>query len=702
MIWRWGWSCKQQVLIIWLAVMTFVGLAMPAQAQLQRSFINQGFEAPNLEATNCYRQLADSQVPGWSTTHPSQATGGTCPITANPTSGPLIELWGNNFTGVPAREGSQFAELNAEAASRLYQTVCLVAGEQFAWRFSHRRRAAIGSETLDFNIAPTGSGATTQISRSIANATGWFDRSGTFTVTAANAGVQTLGFSAVGGSTTGNFLDAIQITLTPYVEFQPSSGSGVESIASANVPTLRLSGTLTAPLVVQVSVTGGTATLGTDYTTPSGSSAFNVTIPAGDYDGTQLVSLGINIVNDTVIEANETILLSLTANPAVYTIASTQSCGTSPVNNPTYTILDNDARIRVQKALARTRLAASDQFVMSIAGPNGPVSATTGGLGSTITGGIADLQNITAGSTYTLSEAMAPGAASPLANYGHNLACSNARVGSTTVLPSGAVSSATVTPAIGDDITCTFTNTALPQVTAAKQASASPLIVGAAGQTYTIVVTVASGPTTAPITIADTFAGGITLAGAPGVSAGATLSGCNSTGNTLGAACQLNSNLANGSYTVTIPINVANTAANGNNTANLAGGGDPNCTSATGQACDPSVTVPIGRQADVRVAKTNTPASGQNDQAGDTVTSGTATTYQLVVTNGGPSPVTGVVVRDTPGAEITCPPGNAVTITGSGVPGGSFTITNLTGAGITLGTLTSGQSTTMTFSCTVN
>ncbi|MEJ2831058.1 MULTISPECIES: hypothetical protein, partial [unclassified Lysobacter] len=65
--------------------------------------------------------------------------------------------------------------------------------------------------------------------------------------------------------------------------------------------------------------------------------------------------------------------------------------------------------------------------------------------------------------------------------------------------------------------------------------------------------------------------------------------------------------------------------------------------------------------------------------------------------------VTGAVVRDAPGAGITCPAGNAVTITGDGVPAGSFNIGQLTSAaGIALGTLNVGQSTTLSFSCTVN
>jgi hypothetical protein len=59
------------------------------------------------------------------------------------------------------------------------------------------------------------------------------------------------------------------------------------------------------------------------------------------------------------------------------------------------------------------------------------------------------------------------------------------------------------------------------------------------------------------------------------------------------------------------------------------------------------------------------------------------------------------VVTDVVGVGLNCPSGNTVTVTGSGVPSGSFTVSNLTGSGITMGTLASGQSATLSFACTV-
>ena len=114
----------------------------------------------------------------------------------------------------------------------------------------------------------------------------------------------------------------------------------------------------------------------------------------------------------------------------------------------------------------------------------------------------------------------------------------------------------------------------------------------------------------------------------------------------------------------------------------------------TGDSNDSATaTVTVQGTADLQVTKSN----GVN-----TVTSGNTVIYSVVVTNTGPDPVTGAVVTDVVGAGLTCPASNPVTITGSGVPGGSFTITDLTGAGIALGTLNTGQSATLTYSCQVN
>lgn len=109
-----------------------------------------------------------------------------------------------------------------------------------------------------------------------------------------------------------------------------------------------------------------------------------------------------------------------------------------------------------------------------------------------------------------------------------------------------------------------------------------------------------------------------------------------------------------------------------------------------------------GVVADLAVAKTNTPGSGANDLPGDFVTAGSVTTYQITVTNNGPGTVTGPVVRDTPSAELACSGAVLCVGTPAAACAGPYTVSALTGgSGITLGTMASGQSARLNFSCTV-
>jgi uncharacterized repeat protein (TIGR01451 family) len=85
-----------------------------------------------------------------------------------------------------------------------------------------------------------------------------------------------------------------------------------------------------------------------------------------------------------------------------------------------------------------------------------------------------------------------------------------------------------------------------------------------------------------------------------------------------------------------------------------------------------------------------------------TVSSGNTVTYVMVVTNNGPDSVAGAIVTDIPGTGLTCPASNPVNITGPGAPVGAFTIADLVGSGIALGTLGNGQTATLTYSCQVN
>lgn len=113
--------------------------------------------------------------------------------------------------------------------------------------------------------------------------------------------------------------------------------------------------------------------------------------------------------------------------------------------------------IRVQKALGSNRRFSTDQFTMRInQGSTVVSSATTTGTNNVVTGGNTGLVQVSAATAYTLDEIMSgPGS---LSQYNRAMACNNATNGITTSFP--ATVPGTITPVMGDVITCTITNTA--------------------------------------------------------------------------------------------------------------------------------------------------------------------------------------------------------------------------------------------------
>ena len=113
--------------------------------------------------------------------------------------------------------------------------------------------------------------------------------------------------------------------------------------------------------------------------------------------------------------------------------------------------------IQLQKALGTGgRQFNTDEFVMTIAqGGTTVATTTTGGSGSTLTTAATAMQKVTAATAYTLSEGASGG--TQLSQYTSALGCTNAYAASATHLPTTVGS--TLTPAMGDVVTCTITNT---------------------------------------------------------------------------------------------------------------------------------------------------------------------------------------------------------------------------------------------------
>ena len=183
--------------------------ATPASAATAASCIgadtialtNAGFESPAIAARS-YRIMSESNVPGWSTT----------------ASDRQIELWSAGFGNVTPAEGQQFAELNANMTSALYQDVTTTPGARVTWSLAHRGRS--GVDTMRVVIGRPG-GTLAEVARMSDGTSGWGRHSGTYVVPAGQTTTR-FAFEAVstagGNPTVGNFLDDISFGTPACIE----------------------------------------------------------------------------------------------------------------------------------------------------------------------------------------------------------------------------------------------------------------------------------------------------------------------------------------------------------------------------------------------------------------------------------------------------------------------------------------------------
>jgi hypothetical protein len=167
-----------------LAALSLSGVA-------QAGLTNGGFELPTYGPSTVNFPLA-TQVPGWNTS----ATDNT------------IEIWTSSFNGVSAYQGNQFAELNANQVSTLYQDVApIAAGSVVGYQFAHRGRA--GADTMRFEIRDLVTNSIVFNRTVTTGNTAWSFYTGSGIVATGNAlRFAFVSVSAAGGATVGNFLDA--------------------------------------------------------------------------------------------------------------------------------------------------------------------------------------------------------------------------------------------------------------------------------------------------------------------------------------------------------------------------------------------------------------------------------------------------------------------------------------------------------------
>ena len=351
-------------------------LASPvAQAAIQRGFVNLGFEEPQISTGSpCRASIGDHLIPGWITDHPLDEQNVSCPPGY---SGPsysgdarLVEVWrgprqlSSGQGDIAARSGIQFAELNAEALSKLTQDICLIQGEQVEWRFSHNGRNSspdsmifsVGSQdVVRARTSRTGSGAVQNCYSGTCNPaqsqqmttsgrTRWADYSGSFIYNAAT-GDSVVGFESAGGSSTnGNFLDDIQLVLKPVVEFQSQQYRNTEGATAATNMQVVIIGAVPAgglTLDFQVSPTS-TAAIGVDYWIDGGTNTnFSVTVPEGEYEE-YIVDIPVTVRDENAqIDDEKWFELNLIENSDDYNLVSSQSCGASGNALSRFTVLDS-------------------------------------------------------------------------------------------------------------------------------------------------------------------------------------------------------------------------------------------------------------------------------------------------------------------------------------------------------------------------
>ncbi|MFY8207462.1 MAG: hypothetical protein ACOVKN_10570 [Arenimonas sp.] len=284
-------------------------------------------------------------------------------------------------------------------------------------------------------------------------------------------------------------------------------------------------------------------------------------------------------------------------------------------------------RITLAKSVA-SRQGAADQFTVSASSAGllyTDNSQTTIATPSATTSGVLTSASTTfrstPGQSVTLTDAMAAGSTFALSRYNTSLTCTNAYTGPGATpagsLPSGlAVSTYNFTPAPGDNITCTYTNTAKPTTIAISKIS-----VGGTGTFSFSSSGIGTQPTYPNIT---TVTPGVAVTGAAQTV-------------TPNFVTVLTEAPPSGGFTVT-SINCTGLGTGGTQTVNTAN----RTVTLSAQAVSPGVTIICTftnalPSADLSITKTN---------GVTTLVSGAATTYTVRVSNAGPDAATGAIISD--------------------------------------------------------
>ena len=189
--------------------------------------INYSFEDPAPTPGGLFPAMINHNiVQGWRTT----------------ASDGIIEFWPvPNYENVSGHDGNRFIELNANLVSGIYQDYETPQTTVFNYSFAHRGRQ--GADTIQLFAGPPG--AEVPVGDPVTTGTaGWSVNTGTYTVPNGQPITRFIfqSVSSVGGSTIGNFLDAIEFTanngiLTTPLPMHVDCVSGTANVEAAGVGT---------------------------------------------------------------------------------------------------------------------------------------------------------------------------------------------------------------------------------------------------------------------------------------------------------------------------------------------------------------------------------------------------------------------------------------------------------------------------------
>lgn len=416
----------------------------------QRAIQNPSLQNPVI-ADGSNERISENTLLGWLTTHPV----GSCGV--GPASCRPIERWSSGFNNVnPSTDtgaGNAWIELNADVNSMIFQPICMTNGESFTYSFLHSGRSSNSTgDVAQFRIGiptgmPTGSRPADSYSFPIATVTtardgnprdidddggangtvltpvvagnGWVRYGGTYTYTGTTQTVN-LGFRAVstagGDLSVGNFIDNWTINLSPYIEASavstsfPEGEGGVSTTPTQpNGPAIRLSGTVSSAATIQVTRTGGNATIGADYSltvpfqTGNTNNTITINVPAGAYDGvtTGIFPIPFSTNDDFLPEPSETVIFSIGTVTGAQ-LASLSACGTAPITSFTH-IITNDDVVTAARVLVSGRVV--DQYGRGIARASIDAYLPDGSISRVITNsfGYFNIRGFEAGELVTLT-----------------------------------------------------------------------------------------------------------------------------------------------------------------------------------------------------------------------------------------------------------------------------------------------------------